>query len=182
VKAIAARDMGLSESELDERLGDLVVIIPEMRTKVPSMKPDLLAKLAADTRGVARRLVRLKELFPLGNVSLMATNRPDLVLDDALLDRLGARAEALREALPGFDVDKMVEQQPALLDIEDPRGTVEHVQQMFGGSLGGGSVLPLIKNDPNLLFMAQRGSGLVPYDDPLPSGHGDPEDEGYFKV
>ncbi len=48
--------------------------------KVHHMKPGLLAALLRDTRVVADRAVRLKELLPHSNVSAMAAKQPELLL------------------------------------------------------------------------------------------------------
>ena len=48
--------------------------------KLPTMKAAIVIELARDTGKMVRRLVRLKQIFPGGNVSKLVTRCPALVL------------------------------------------------------------------------------------------------------
>ena len=43
----AAEQLGMSDEELDERLHRLLLLLPDMRQKLASMRPQLVAALAA---------------------------------------------------------------------------------------------------------------------------------------
>lgn len=155
-------------------------------------------RLARDPGAVARRVLQLKVFLPGANASLMIANRPALVLDDDL-ELFRRRTEAIRQELPGVRVDLMIQARPllpffpclsepdrlrscrcgqdfpALLEIRDMAATVAHVSSSFGLP-GLPEVIDLVRRDPNVLLMAQRGQGLIPYDDPSPQ---DDDYEGY---
>lgn len=44
LKNVASRDLGISEEELEERLAEIGALIPDLRSKIPSMKADLLVR------------------------------------------------------------------------------------------------------------------------------------------
>lgn len=63
-------------------LQELVLLLPDLASQLPGLHPKTLAVLAADIRGVAQKLIRLRLLFPSADVSQMISRRPTLLLDE----------------------------------------------------------------------------------------------------
>lgn len=176
-KKHTTRSLNISLKELEDRISDLADLIPDLRSKIPSMKASLLIELATDLRSVAQRMVQLKRIVPNADASVMVSNRPVLVTKDDL-DLFEQRMGLLRAALPGVQVDAMVQDFPALLEIRDMAGTMQHVGEMFGCSAA--EAVTVVRRDPNVLFQAQRGAGLIAYDDPTEGS--DVEMDPYFRM
>lgn len=80
VTLFASHELGCDIEGVQERMQDLVQVLPDLSKKVHHMKPGLLAALLRDTHVVAERAVHLKELLPHTNVSAMAAKQPELLL------------------------------------------------------------------------------------------------------
>lgn len=76
-----ARELGLSRSQVEERMAQLAVLVPDLSTKFPIMKADLLARLCGDLDAVARRVVELKAAVPGADVGVFVANRPGVLVE-----------------------------------------------------------------------------------------------------
>jgi len=167
VLSFAAKTLHVPEAEIVVRINRLASMLPDLATKIPSMKADLLAEMCRDTDRIAERLLQLKMSLPTTNLSVMVTNRPSLALSDDL-ELIATRVEAMRRALPGIKVDLMLADFPALLDLPDIQAALDDVDRVFGQG-GNRDVKEMIRGNPNLLLYTQRGDQLIPYDDPSDS-------------
>jgi hypothetical protein len=107
VQKVAAKGGKLSEEELESRLRDLVALLPAIKPRLPSMKPDILLRLAGDVHSVARKLLELKAVFPDADCGRMLAQELSLMSEGA--ESLRRRAEELRAFLPTVNIDAVVE-------------------------------------------------------------------------
>lgn len=105
LQRVAAGELGVADEELEARLERVLLLLPDLRSKLASMRVQVLARLAADVEVLPPRLLRLKHIFPGCNASLLAMRQPELVLG-LDLDRIEAAAQELRAMLPTLDVGK----------------------------------------------------------------------------
>jgi len=160
-----ARELGLSRSQVEERMAQLAVLVPDLSTKFPIMKADLLARLCGDLDAVARRVVELKAAVPGADVGVFVANRPGVLVESVeVVETMRERAEVMRRVFPKVNVDAMLADFPTLLDIEDITAAKEDLASKFGVALE--DVDALIGRDPNWLQLTQRGAALIPYDEP----------------
>ncbi|CAG9466040.1 unnamed protein product [Pedinophyceae sp. YPF-701] len=175
VQGFVARELGIPEGEVERRLAHLTSMLPDLATKLPTMKVEVVAALCRDQNTLAERMLALRVALPEANVSVMIANRPSLALTDDI-GVVTQRAAALREALPRLRTDRMLEDHPALLDLEDIEAAIEDVDRVYGtagmskeAAEASGrekvEVDMLIARNPNMLLYTQRGKGLIPYDD-----------------
>lgn len=76
-------------------LQELVLLLPDLASQLPSLHPKTLAVLAADTAGVAQKLIWLRLLFPSADVSQMISRRPTLLLDEEFEQVRGCAAHGM---------------------------------------------------------------------------------------
>lgn len=172
IKHIVARNMGLSEEQAQQRLLELASLLPDLAAKLPLMKPQLLARLASNTRAVAQGLLQLKEVFPKADVGVIAVRCPGLVLGDVPLGQVQEAAQKLRQLLPNSEVDKLVEEHPlTMLDVEGFEDALQRAKAMMPLL----DVEKTMARNPGFIFGFQRGSKLIPYDEPRPE---QPEEQG----
>ena len=107
-----ARELQLDAAVVEARLESLRVLVPDLASRMSTMRAGDLARLAASVSDVAQAMVRLRRVFPTANVSAMVAKRPELLLMPA--QDVEARAKALRELLPGVDADAAAAEQPRL--------------------------------------------------------------------
>lgn len=163
LKRKAAEQLGMSDEELEERLQRLLLLLPDIRQKLASMRPQLVAALAAQVDEMPGRLMQLKMIFPGANSSLLAMRQPELVLGFDMARLEGIAAE-LRELLPNLNVDLLVEHNPAMLDVPGLKAAIGEARRIMPGL----DVQKQMAQDPQLIFGFQRGSQLIPYDPPRP--------------
>lgn len=158
-----ANSLGLGEEEVATRLQQLQLLLPSLQQKMIGMKPQILERLASNIPGVAAALLELKAVFPEADVSKLAVREPALVLGFDM-DRLRATAEELRLLLPRLNVDRLVEENPSMLDIEGFKLAMQEAQRIMPSL----DVQQALGSDPQMIFGFQRGSQLIPYDEPRP--------------
>lgn len=129
VTLFASHELGCDIEGVQERMQDLVQVLPDLSKKVHHMKPGLLAALLRDTHVVAERAVRLKELLPHTNVSAMAAKQPELLLQEA--DAIILQVKQLRTQLGSDKIDKIVEEYPSLLDAELVQETLDELSRLM---------------------------------------------------
>ena len=153
-----ARELQLDISVVEARLESLRVLVPDLASRMSTMRAGDLARLAASVSDVAQAMVRLRRVFPTANVSAMVAKRPELLLMPA--QDIEARAKALRELLPGVDADAAAAEQPRLLDIAETKAALAELQRLMPGL----NVVKMLANDTDLLTSVQTGPSLIPYD------------------
>ena len=169
LQRVAAQQLGMSDEELSERLLRLTALLPGLRPRLAGMRPATLVGLAREVDEVAGRLVQLKAIFPDADVGALAAREPGLVLGYDL-GRLAGTAEQLRELLPAINVDRLVQENPAVLDLEGLRAAMAEATRILPDL----DLQHAMASNPQLVFSFQRGSQLIPYDPPDQPNHGDP--------
>ena len=153
-----ARELKLDEATVTARLDSLRVLVPDLASRMSTMRAGDLARLAASVSNVAEAMVRLRRVFPTANVSGMVAKRPELLLMPA--HEVEARAVALRELLPSVDADAAAAEQPRLLDIPETKAALEELRRLMPGL----NVVKMLANDTDLLTSVQTGPSLIAYD------------------
>ncbi|KAI7840361.1 hypothetical protein COHA_005906 [Chlorella ohadii] len=174
LKRKAAEQLGISDEELEQRLQRLLLLLPDIRQKLSSMRPQIVAALAAQVDEMPGRLMQLKTIFPGANSSLLAMRQPELVLGFDMA-RLESIAAELRELLPNLNVDLLVEHNPAMLDVPGLKAAIEEARRIMPSL----DVQKQMASDPQLIFGFQRGSQLIPYDPPRPEEAEEADDDEY---
>ena len=105
LQRVVADQLHLSDEAVAERLRQLALLMPTLQQKLPAMKPQLIARLAADVPAVAAAMLQLKDVFPEADVAKLAVREPALVLGFDMV-RLRGIAEELRQLLPRLNVDR----------------------------------------------------------------------------
>ncbi|GLC45449.1 hypothetical protein PLESTB_000617100 [Pleodorina starrii] len=159
IKRIASDELGISDSEMDERLQELGTLLPGLQARLAKAPPKLVARLAANTGEVAQRLLRLKIAFPQANLTHMVNNRLGLLLDDDL-GEVEAAAGRLRELLPGINVDRFVEMFPLVLDVECFEMALEDARRIMPGI----DVTAMLRANPDMILSLVKGKNMIPYD------------------
>eukprot|EP00884_Botryococcus_braunii_P013573 jgi/Botrbrau1/22216/Bobra.168_1s0047.1 len=162
----AWQKLGLTEEEAKRRLEELACIVPGIESRMSAMKADILVGFLSDTAGLAVRLISLKQLFPRGDPAQMVLARPSLALSSEGLEAVQEAAERLRTLLPGVDVDRLVTEHPSMLDVDEFERAVAESQRILPGL----DVCHIMEVNPSLIFRFQRGSQLIPYDEPGSDG------------
>lgn len=106
IKYVAAESLHISYDEVEERLATLLLLVPDLRSQVNSMKPKVLAALLNDVTAVANRLVELTEVFPRADIAAMVGRQPPLMLSQP--PALRESADRLMLLLQLEDVDRQV--------------------------------------------------------------------------
>jgi len=163
LKTVVARDLGLPDSEVERRLLELQNLMPDMATKLPTMQANLVRELVRDTAAVARRLVKLKAIFPAGNVSQLGTRCPSLLLtDDKNLMELERDSERLKQELPGVDIDRLATAFPNdVLSVDTFLDAIREAKRLLPGL----DIEHMLANNPTQVFSFEKGPKLIPYDD-----------------
>lgn len=175
---VASEELNISEEELVEYLNRLRSLMPDASEKLAHMPIKTLSRLIKNIHQIPEKLMRLKLIFPEANASLLAIRNPELVLGfDS--DHLQTIADALREMFPRLEVDKLVEENPSMLDIEELRVAMAEAQRIMPQL----DVQKAMGSDPQLILSFQRGAQLIPYDPVSPEERQRDEDEynQYYK-
>lgn len=175
LKRVAADELGIPDDELEGRLQKVQLLVPEIRQKLGGMRPQLVARLAAEVDNLPGRLLQLKLIFPGANTGLLAMRQPELVLGFDLA-RVEAVAAELRSMFPNLDIDRLVEENPAMLDVEGLRAAMAEAARIMPQL----DVQKAMATDPQLIFSFQRGNALIPYDPPRPVEAEDDEYGAYY--
>ncbi|GIL50541.1 hypothetical protein Vafri_6714 [Volvox africanus] len=158
ITSAAARLSGLDTDAFDAQLQELLLLLPDMRSRLLSLKPSILVELCEDTRAVAYKLIQLREMFPDANVSIIIAKRPTLLTAAEWPGVEGAHRK-LREMFPEGGLGQMVTQQPLLL-VEEVDQLVEELGRLMPASSSGCSPQQLIRSNPDLILMVASNRGL----------------------
>lgn len=145
MQGLVAQQLHLNEEEAGRRLRQLQQLLPGL--KLQSMDPEVVARMAADVTVVASRLLQLRIIFPGADAFKMVIREPFLV-HGASRFRLQRAAAELRQLLPGLDVDRLVEDQPSLLDVKTLKLAIKEFRRAEP-SLDVNAALSL---DPSMVF------------------------------
>ncbi|PNH09190.1 Cyclin-dependent kinase 3 [Tetrabaena socialis] len=130
IVSAAARMSGLDTEAFDVQVQELLTLLPDLRERLLSLKPSILVELCLDTRGVAIKLIQLRELFPEANVSALVSRRPTLLTDGEWPGVVAAHAK-LHSMFPEGGVCQMVTQQPLLLVEEVDELEIDTLHKIF---------------------------------------------------
>lgn len=64
MQRVASQELAISEAELEERLQAVCNLLPDLADRLFMAPPKRIAALASNTRVIAARLLRLREIFP----------------------------------------------------------------------------------------------------------------------
>lgn len=115
VQKVAAQSGELSEAAIEERLAEVLALLPDIAPRLPSLKPELLRKLVLDRDAIAAKLLHLKAAFPGADAGRMLANEMALMRESE--GSLRRRAAALRELLPRANIDAIAQARPRLLEL-----------------------------------------------------------------
>jgi hypothetical protein len=169
---VASEELSITEEQLAQYLDQLRALLPDASEKLVNMPIKTLSRLIAEIDGIPQRLMQLKLTFPMANACLLAIRNPELVLGfDA--EQLDFIANELRDMFPRLEVDKLVEENPSMLDIEELRVAMEEAKRLFPNL----DIQHAMGSDPQLILSFQRGTQLIPYDPVSPEERKRDEDE-----
>jgi hypothetical protein len=157
LKLYLGRELAQPMEWVDERLAEIVVLLPNLEAKLArgSVKADMVLQLVRDTTAAAARLVALKEALGAGvDAAAVAAAHPWMLLDaTAELPRLRLQMEAWSAALPKTDVAELVGREPMLL-LCDVAAVLEELRRLLPGQ----DVEAVLRSDPGaVLDMQQAG-------------------------
>ncbi|DBB06310.1 TPA: hypothetical protein ACH3X1_011882 [Trebouxia sp. C0004] len=158
---VTAEKLNITEEAMSQKLRELQRLLPNLLQKMAGMGPDLLAQLSADPPQLAEKLLQLKIIFPEADTSRMVSNQISLVLK-ADLQKVAAAAEELRSILPNVNVDRLVQDNPVVLDVAAFQKTMQHARQIMGPDL---DIIDSLKRRPEMIFQFQQGKDIIPYDE-----------------
>eukprot|EP01023_Acetabularia_acetabulum_P016470 TRINITY_DN18138_c0_g1_i2.p1 TRINITY_DN18138_c0_g1~~TRINITY_DN18138_c0_g1_i2.p1 ORF type:complete len:238 (-),score=15.67 TRINITY_DN18138_c0_g1_i2:125-838(-) len=78
---VVAQKMGKEVEYVEEKVGDVCRLIPDIASKISNMKPDLLLTLIDNIDVVPQKCIRLKELLPSVDISQMISRGIPLFLN-----------------------------------------------------------------------------------------------------
>ena len=174
---VAAEELGIDELELTERLERLQTLLPDLAGKLAVMKPSIVTQLLRDIDVIPARIIALKETFPNANASRLSVREPALVLGFVDNEHLQNIAHQLRELFPSLDVDRLVEENPSMLDIEELRHAMAEAERIMPNL----DIEKAMGSDPQIILSFQRGSQLIPYDPPVPDIEDQDEYSAYYQ-
>lgn len=118
VRIVAGYQLNLATEEVERRLDELSVLLPQVAVRCAYIKPSTLAELLRDPAALVARLLQLRQLMPGADISALAAAEPELLL---LRDVAAIQADLarLRQLLgDGAEIDGLVQQQPQFLDAQ----------------------------------------------------------------
>eukprot|EP01025_Chloroclados_australasicus_P047425 TRINITY_DN5306_c0_g1_i2.p2 TRINITY_DN5306_c0_g1~~TRINITY_DN5306_c0_g1_i2.p2 ORF type:complete len:243 (-),score=38.61 TRINITY_DN5306_c0_g1_i2:360-1088(-) len=152
VKQFASMELHISNEELQQRIYLLQTLLPDLGSKVSTMKPSTLAKLLSDPNTVAERLIQLKQILPLANLSKIATSFPEILFQE--MDQLQTEAECVKQLMGMDDISGLIEQEPRFLDSEGVEEALIELKRLLGEKT---DVRRVLRKDPSYLLRVQRG-------------------------
>lgn len=171
---IAAEKLNISNEEIENRLENLQILLPDISAKLPVMHPVTLTRLLDSLDTLPQQLMSLKTAFPGANVSKLAVRAPELVLTmDAELMQI--IAYQFHELLPKLNIDLLVQENPLMLDVEELRSAMAEAKRIMPDL----DIQQAMGSDPQLILSFQRGSQLIPYDPPTPADESETDDDEY---
>ena len=160
LKKVAAEELDVSQAELESRLLVLQTLMPDAAGKLANLNVSTLVLLVKNIEEIPMRLLVVKSVFPEANASLLAI-RSSWMLSrkcslDELEERLQRTAGDLRDLFPRLNVDKVVEENPEVLDVEALKEALDEAK-----SMGVQDVESLMGRDPQSILGFQRGGRMI---------------------
>jgi hypothetical protein len=157
---IISEELGLSEKQVEERVGQLFTLIPGLKTKVGIMKTADLVRISASIPDVYKSLVALKEVFPDADLPTMITNRPSILLEEA--KEMERKVKQLREACPRLNWDAILSDHAYIFEIKNPGENCLALKEKLGTTVKDFELY--VARNPMSLLSVQTGEELLEYD------------------
>ena len=157
---IMSEELGLTEKQVEDRVGQLFTLIPGLKTKVGIMKTADLVRISASIPDVYKSLVALKDVFPGADLPTMITNRPSILLEDA--KEMERKVKQLREACPKLNWDAILSDHAYIFEIKNPGANCLALKEKLGTTVKDFEMY--IARNPMSLLSVQTGEELLEYD------------------
>jgi len=157
---VMSEELGLSEKQVEERVGQLFTLIPGLKTKVGIMKTADLVRISASIPDVYKSLVALKEVFPDADLPTMITNRPSILLEEA--KEMERKVKQLREACPRLNWDAILSDHAYIFEIKNPGENCLALKEKLGTTVKDFELY--VARNPMSLLSVQTGEELLEYD------------------
>ena len=157
---VMSEELGLSEKQVEERVGQLFTLIPGLKTKVGIMKTADLVRISASIPDVYKSLVALKEVFPDADLPTMITNRPSILLEEA--EEMERKVKQLREACPRLNWDAILSDHAYIFEIKNPGENCLALKEKLGTTVKDFELY--VARNPMSLLSVQTGEELLEYD------------------
>ena len=153
---VASEELGMSEETLDMYLTQLQCLMPDASDKMKNMSVQTLAELVKHIDYLPHRLMVLKNIFPNANACLLGIRNPNVLLhvEEGTLQSI---ADELHEMFPNLDVDRLVEENPSMLDIQSIKNAIAEAKQIMPSL----DIQHAMGSDPQLILGFQRGSDMI---------------------
>eukprot|EP00210_Caulerpa_lentillifera_P000689 g666.t1 len=150
VQLIASDQLGISRSDLEQRVEELNILIPDIKSRFANLSPDLLIELLRSIDRVALALLELKKTFPKTDVSAMVARQPNLLLMD--IKSIQEEAQRTMNLLDLEDLGTLIEQYPLFLDSSAVEEVLEDLNRLMKGN-----AKEQLVNQPSLLLSTVKG-------------------------
>ena len=157
---IISEELGLTEKQVEDRVGQLFTLIPGLKTKVGIMKTADLVRISASIPDVYKSLVALKDVFPGADLPTMITNRPSILLEDA--KEMERKVKQLRESCPKLNWDAILSDHAYIFEIKNPGANCLALKEKLGTTVKDFEMY--IARNPMSLLSVQTGEELLEYD------------------
>lgn len=114
LKMHVADKLGQEVSWVENKLQEVVEIIPDLAGKVDTMKADIVMQLVSDTQAVTQRVMDVRQLLPHVNVSKLLSHYPHLIFQ-LEPGKVSQQLHLLRAELPGRDINDLLQREPLIL-------------------------------------------------------------------
>lgn len=114
MKIWVSQQLDTDLDEIDERLKQLSVLLPDVIGSLEKMKAQVVLELCKDIDAVAERLMELKSILPDSNVSHMVAGNFWLLKNPSVGD-LQEQMKKLCNAMPPEDAEKIIQKEPRIL-------------------------------------------------------------------
>lgn len=153
---VASEELGMTEETLDMYLTQLRFLMPDASDKMKNMSVGTLADLVKHIDDIPHRLMVLKNVFPNANACLLGIRNPQVLLH-VEESKLQSIAGELHEMFPNLDVDRLVEENPSMLDIQGIKNAIAEAKQIMPSL----DIQHAMGSDPQLILGFQRGSDMI---------------------
>ncbi|KAL0054307.1 hypothetical protein WJX82_006941 [Trebouxia sp. C0006] len=109
-----ADKLGQEVSWVEDKLQEIVEIIPDLAGKVDTMKADIVMQLVSDTQAVTQRVMDVRDLLPDVNVSKLLSQYPHFIFQ-LEPGKVSQQLHLLRAELPGRDINDLLQREPLML-------------------------------------------------------------------
>jgi len=158
---IVAEELGIAELALEKKLEILQSLMPDAADKMKNMNIGALASLLDNLDELPMRLMIVKKVWPEANASLVSIRSPELLSSELYtMEELEARlqciADELRDMFPNLNMDKVVEENPEVMDVDGLKDAMVVAREMGISDLEG-----MMGRDPQAILGFQRGGRMI---------------------